>query len=282
MAPSARQDGDIGSSSSHDPDRPALGTIRRWDEDLVAHVADDSDDPATWRRYCDQLHLDLLRRWAPPAQAGRSLKTDLFDEAAGPGLVGPLSSLTGQVVGIDLSATAATAAHRRGVRDVVRSDVCRLPFADASFDLVVSNSTLDHLPDVQAIHTALGELWRITRPGGVAIITLDNPRCPTVALRAKLPERWLRATGLISYEMGATMSLPSLERAVEQCGFVVDDRTTFMHVLRVTALRSAARTTRPDEWIERKGRRERRARRATAQFTGHFVAVRAVRPTDAS
>lgn len=276
MAPSFRRDPTIGLSSPAPASRQ--GNSRRWDEDLTAHVAAGSGVPPTWRRYCDALHRDLLRRWAPPGPVARVLKTDLFDEAAGPGLLGPLASVADAVVGIDLSATAADAAHRRGVRDVVRSDVRHLPFAEGSFDLVVSNSTLDHLPDVDSIHVAIGELWRVTRPGGVAIVTLDNPRCPIVALRARMPERWLRATGLISYEMGATMSLKALGRAVERAGFVIDDHTTFMHILRVTALRSANRSARPDEWIERNLLRERRSERATAQLTGHFVAVRAVRP----
>lgn len=257
--------------------QPRLPT-RLWDEDLAGFVATSSDDPPAWRRYCDALHVDLLQRWAPAGPIGRVLKTDLFDEAAGTGLVRTLSSTADQVVGIDISTTAAVAAHRRGVRDAVRSDVCRLPFADGAFDLVVSNSTLDHLPDAAAIDTALAELLRVTSPGGVAIITLDNPRCPTVAMRTVLPERWLRATGLVPYEMGATLSLPALERSAERVGFRVDDRTTYMHVLRVTALRSAGRSRRPDEWVERALRRERRARGATAQLTGHFVAVRAVRP----
>ena len=258
------------------------GILRRsgqaWDEDLAGFVATSPQGPPPWRHYCDTLHLDLLQRWAPSGPVDRVLKTDLFDEAAGDGLVAPLSDLAGQVVGIDLSTTAAVAAHGRGVRDAVRSDVRRLPFADGAFDLVVSNSTLDHLPDVAAIDEALAEILRVTRPGGVAIVTLDNPRCPTVAMRSVLPDRWLRATGLIPYEMGATLSLPALERAVERVGFRVDDRTTYMHVLRVAAVRSANRSRHPDEWVHRALRRERRARRATAQLTGHFVAVRAVSP----
>lgn len=266
------------SSSTPLPSHPRSATSHRWDDDLAAHVAAGAEDPPTWRHYCDALHRDLLRRWAPRRPVTRSLKTDLFDEAAGPGLFEPLSAISDEFVGIDLSTTAATGARRHGVRHVVRGDVRRLPFADASFDLVVSNSTLDHLPDVESIADSLRELWRVTSPGGVAIVTLDNPRCPVVALRAKLPERLLRLTGLISYEIGSTLSLPSLARAAENAGFVVKDRTTFMHVLRVTAMRSANRSRQPDRWVERRLRKERRGSLATAQLTGHFVAVRAVRP----
>lgn len=46
---------------------------------------------------------------------------------------------------------------------VVRADVRRLPFADASFDLVVDFGTCQHLSDRSG---ALAEIARVLRPGG--------------------------------------------------------------------------------------------------------------------
>ena len=67
-----------------------------------------------------------------------------------------------------------------------------LPFADASFDLIVCLDLLVHLPDPQA---AVRELYRVLKPGGVALIDASNsvplwvfwyPRYV-----GKRPKRWL-------------------------------------------------------------------------------------------
>nr|HPO38377.1 methyltransferase domain-containing protein [Kiritimatiellia bacterium] len=50
---------------------------------------------------------------------------------------------------------------------VERVDVTQIPYAAASFDWVICNHVLEHVPDdVQALR----ELWRVLRPGGHAIL----------------------------------------------------------------------------------------------------------------
>jgi SAM-dependent methyltransferase len=51
----------------------------------------------------------------------------------------------------------------------VRGDAERLPFADASFDLVYSYGVLHHTPDTAG---AVLEIHRVLRPGGLAIVGL--------------------------------------------------------------------------------------------------------------
>jgi SAM-dependent methyltransferase len=48
-------------------------------------------------------------------------------------------------------------------------DICRLTYADESFDLVLSSDTLEHVPDFRA---ALRETRRVLRPGGLHIFTI--------------------------------------------------------------------------------------------------------------
>jgi SAM-dependent methyltransferase len=48
-------------------------------------------------------------------------------------------------------------------------DMCRLTYPNASFDLVLSSDSLEHVPDYQL---ALCEVRRVLRPGGRAILTV--------------------------------------------------------------------------------------------------------------
>ena len=71
------------------------------------------------------------------------------------------------VVGIDL----APPLQRTPGTDGVRGTLEHLPFADASFDLVVSMSVLEHLRDPLS---SLSELARVLRPGGRLLVQAPN------------------------------------------------------------------------------------------------------------
>jgi ubiquinone/menaquinone biosynthesis C-methylase UbiE len=54
---------------------------------------------------------------------------------------------------------------------VVQGDAQQLPFADRSFDIVISCETIEHVPDAQG---ALNEMYRVTQPGGRLFLTTPN------------------------------------------------------------------------------------------------------------
>src|SRR3981081_4651485 len=54
---------------------------------------------------------------------------------------------------------------------LVQGDAQRLPFSEASFDVIVSCETIEHLPDVRS---AILEMHRVTRPGGRLFLTTPN------------------------------------------------------------------------------------------------------------
>lgn len=77
-----------------------------------------------------------------------------------------------EVIGLDYDLYAATHAARAypGL-EVVRGNLVALPFADGSFDHVVSLQTIEHLWDQDAF---MAECVRVTRPGGRITISTPN------------------------------------------------------------------------------------------------------------
>lgn len=82
----------------------------------------------------------------------------------------------GSVVGIDPSESMLALARRRRAPDgaaeirFVAGDACALPFADGSFDAVVATQVYEYVQDMPA---ALGEAFRVLRPGG-RLLVLDT------------------------------------------------------------------------------------------------------------
>jgi SAM-dependent methyltransferase len=94
----------------------------------------------------------------------------VLDVGTGPGhLVDRLVDRGLEVSGIDLDpAMIDRAAHRlSGRADLAVADVAALPYADGSFDAVVSTLSMHHWAEPAA---GLAELARVLRPGGTALI----------------------------------------------------------------------------------------------------------------
>ena len=257
-------------------------TAQYWDG--IAAKWQLTGEERTWRILSDAVNLELLEAWLEPRPAGSVLKTDLFDEVVGDGLVPWLSTSFAHVAGIDISPRLVELVRGRFPRlEVEVADVRRMPFPDGAFDTVVSNSTLDHFASEDDIVTALGELWRVTRPGGTLLLTLDNPVNPVLALRTLL--RGLPfVRRLVPFAVGATCSPGRLCAQMRRSGFDVIRSGAVFHCPRLLAVLMG-------HVLDRRGSAaaKRRCVRLCAAFerlgalpsrflTGYFVAVLARKP----
>jgi SAM-dependent methyltransferase len=240
-----------------------------WDE--VGEQADRL--PAGWRHHARRAHLDLLARWVGTPD-GRWLKTDLYEErSADRSLVAALPSA--QWIGMDVSLTTARRARSTlPATPLVVTDVRGAGFASGSFDGVLSTSTLDHFTEPDDLRCSLVELGRLLRPGGVLVLTLDNPRNPLIRLRNALPPRVARRTGLVPFEVGHTVAEAGGRAQLAEAGFRVLRTEHLLHAPHVVATRPARWP-----WYERRvlPRFDRLGATRAAPLTGHYVAFLAER-----
>ena len=201
-----------------------------------------------WREYTDRLQIALLDRWLegpvphPGGVQPTALKTDLFDEVAGRGIVSHLSTKGFRTSGIDISPVVVAEALRRNPELHAQvADVRTLPFTDASFDVVYSGSTLDHFATVADIAQAMQEIVRVLRPAGRLLLTLDNPLNPLVWLRNGPLLKLLRGWGIVPYAVGATLGPKRLANLVRESGLEVLQTEAILHCPRVLAVWRARR-----------------------------------------
>jgi SAM-dependent methyltransferase len=92
----------------------------------------------------------------------------VLDLGCGAGLLALLKRKGIALTGVDLSSECALAARRNGYDLTFRASLARLPFADASFDYVVSLDVLGHV-EAEEKDAVLAEVKRVLRPDGVTI-----------------------------------------------------------------------------------------------------------------
>lgn len=179
-------------------------------------------DPVVARQKADAF-LALVERWRDPQAPGPTLKTDLFEEANGedalvPGLAAAALAQARAMVACDLDLRTARRARRRFAASglsVFVGDLRRLGLCDGALDLVVSPSTLDHFTAEGEIDLALREIHRVLRPGGTAVVILDNPLNPLYHLLR------LGASAFAPFTLGRTLGRRALEATLERAGFAV-------------------------------------------------------------
>jgi SAM-dependent methyltransferase len=70
---------------------------------------------------------------------------------------------------LDFSPEAIAYCRQKGLGEVDQGDICAMPFADGSFDLVLATDIIEHVEDDAQ---ALLEIERVLKPDGLALITV--------------------------------------------------------------------------------------------------------------
>ncbi|MEX2245673.1 MAG: class I SAM-dependent methyltransferase [Dehalococcoidia bacterium] len=143
-------------------DATTAQTESGWAESAAAYIAfQDRGDPNR-TVLLDPVMLRLC---------GDVRGRDVLDDGCGEGRFSRMLAERGaRVTGIDATPEMARTGARRGDQRYAIADAARLPFGDASFDIVVSYITLVDIVDYAA---AIREMARVLRPGGrVAVANL--------------------------------------------------------------------------------------------------------------
>jgi SAM-dependent methyltransferase len=178
--------------------------------------------------YKRREHIKLLEKWCGSVLGSSTvLKTDLYEDAFGrDSFIHWLADSSKNVVGIDLSKEIiVNALERNPSPTMVNSSVMETPFKDSTFNLVVSNSTLDHIPKENLL-PALKELSRILAASGMLVLTLDNAHNPLYRLGYHV----VKKTSLQGYIQEKCYRKSEVIPLLEEAGFNVEETGSIVHL----------------------------------------------------
>src|SRR5215213_7245374 len=134
-------------------------------------------------------HRALLRAVECNLMGSLPLVHPVLDVGCGDGHFASVAYAEPIDVGIDVLDRALTEAAARGpavYRELVKASATALPFRDGAFGTVVSNSSLEHIPDIDR---AVSEIARVLRTGGTFATTLPSEHYPEYLMGATLARR---------------------------------------------------------------------------------------------
>ena len=147
-----------------------------------------------WLHLCELPYFRaLVRSVEARFYAEIELPTPTLDLGCGDGHFASIAFDRPIEVGIDPGAILLREANRRGVyRFLIQGEGGRLPFASQAFNSALSNSVLEHIPQVEVV---LREVARILQPGGLFVFCVPNQNfLPSLSVAKNLDHAGL--TGL--------------------------------------------------------------------------------------
>ena len=161
------------------------------------------------RKHLHIVHTERVR--SALMSAGHGIK--LLECGCGGNPATGFFDLCPEYTGIDFSEVGIKEAREQLKNATIpcelrQADVCSLPFDDSQFDAVYSAHMLYHIPDPAAQRSALHEMLRVIRPGGVLALITANPR--PLLFPARLVRRLVADTPFVGRIMNSWRHSPPL------------------------------------------------------------------------
>ena len=165
--------------TQHEWDLMRTATLEAYSRHYNECVPTLEEELDLWGEYHGHRHQMRYQLLADQVRAHVSGPTDVLDLGCGAALVADLvADLPVRYTGLDYGDHHITSAAKRHhdtdgplTATFVRGDAEHLPFADASFDVVVWSEVIEHLMRPEL---AVWEVARVLRPGGVLVMTTNN------------------------------------------------------------------------------------------------------------
>lgn len=166
----------------------------------------------------------LFRRYFGDLRDKRLLKLDLWNEINNTQILCWAAKKGAQVYGLDISEHIVKQAKERFKEmnlkgKLIVSDVRDIKFPNNYFDYVYSMGTIEHIPEYSQ---AIKEVYRVLKPGGLAIIGVPNKLDPflrplVVWLMTKIRK--------YPYAPEKSFTIFELEKELKKAGFKIQDKT---------------------------------------------------------
>jgi SAM-dependent methyltransferase len=180
------------------------------------------DAPST--EYYFECERNLFESFFPDLDGKKVFKTDLWDEAKNTRILKWAADQGAEVYGLDISFPIVKSAQELFRRSsekcrIMVSDLRQIAYGDESFDYIYSMGTIEHFKEYRQ---ALGEIYRVLKKGGRAIIGVPNKWDPF--LRPVLVA-FLYRLNLYGYGYEKSFSMRALERMLRDAGFEILERS---------------------------------------------------------
>jgi len=123
--------------------------------------------------------------------------------------------------GVDIAKERVDIAAKKGINATVSSLEKELPYDDNTFDLVHSNQVIEHLFDIDLF---VKEIYRVLKPGGLAVISTENPASWHNIAALILGYQMFSATNISTKKLG--IGNPFALHAGEQFSDTAEGRTS--------------------------------------------------------